>query len=159
MFKKIIKNNKNKKGFGLIELLVVISIIALLSTIAIISLNSAKEKARDAKRIADAKQIQIALDIYFNDKELYPKTTETIILGNGNYSCLNGNGFVTSCDTEPIYIKSIPSAPIPPQDNKYSYASSDGNDYQLSFTLEKVNQNLGAGKNCIATKDKAECVE
>ncbi|MEK7167212.1 MAG: type II secretion system protein [Patescibacteria group bacterium] len=160
-FKKIFKKIfKNKKGFGLIELLIVIAIISLLSTIATVVYSGAKEKARDAKRIADAKQIQTALNIYFNDKELFPITTTTIILGTGNYFCLNGNGFGVSCDTEPIYVKLIPSAPTPPQNNQYTYASVDsGNDYQLSFVLEKINQDLGIGKNCAATKDTITCIE
>ncbi|MEK9129928.1 MAG: type II secretion system protein [Patescibacteria group bacterium] len=152
---------KNDRGFGLIELIVVIAIIGLLSTIAMVVMSGAKEKARDAKRIADAKQIQLALNIYFNDKELYPETIEAITLGEGNFTCLSVNGFELSCLTESlVYIKSIPSAPTPPQDNKYTYVSTDdSNDFQLSFTLEKINQSLGIGKKCVITKTKVECKE
>ncbi|PKL71970.1 hypothetical protein CVV26_03435 [Candidatus Kuenenbacteria bacterium HGW-Kuenenbacteria-1] len=154
----MVKQNNNK-GFGLIELLVVIAIIALLSTIAIVSLNGAKEKARDAKRIADTKQIRTALDMYFNEKELFPIITEIITLGGGDAVCLDKNGFAISCE-EPIYMKPIYPAPFPPLNNKYTYISTNsGNDYQLSFTLEKPNINLGVGINCIATKDKVECKE
>ncbi|MEY4744976.1 MAG: hypothetical protein RL272_921, partial [Candidatus Parcubacteria bacterium] len=48
----------NNKGFTLIELLVVIAIIGLLSTLAVVALNSARQKSRDSKRVADIKQIQ-----------------------------------------------------------------------------------------------------
>jgi prepilin-type N-terminal cleavage/methylation domain-containing protein len=164
MVKIIIKNLitkkiflKNNKGFSLVELLVVISIIVLLSTIAMVSLNSIRQKARDTKRIADAKQISIALDFYFDKKELYPITTTAIILGTKNYSCLSENGFVASCNAELVYMKSIPSAPIPPIENQYTYISNDGNNYQLSFILEKINQNLGPGVNCLVTKEKIQC--
>ncbi|MBI4653042.1 type II secretion system protein [Candidatus Kuenenbacteria bacterium] len=153
------KKLKNNKGFGLIELLVVIGIIALLSTIAMVSLNGAKQKARDAKRIADAKQMQIALDLYFDKKELYPIAITAIILGTANYSCLSENGFVASCNIELVYMKLIPTAPIPPTGNQYTYISSDGNNYQLSFTLEKINQDLGPGVNCSATKIGISCAE
>ncbi|PIW79613.1 MAG: pilus assembly protein, partial [Parcubacteria group bacterium CG_4_8_14_3_um_filter_48_16] len=57
----------NKKGFTLIELLVVIAIIGLLSTLAVVALNNARLKARDAKRIADIKQIQTALELYYTE--------------------------------------------------------------------------------------------
>lgn len=56
-----------QKGFTLIELLVVIAIIGLLASVVLVSLNSARKKARDAKRIADIKQMQKALEFY-NDK-------------------------------------------------------------------------------------------
>ena len=53
----------NQKGFTLIELLVVIAIIGLLSTMAVVSLNSARQKARDAKRVSDVKQISTVLQL------------------------------------------------------------------------------------------------
>jgi prepilin-type N-terminal cleavage/methylation domain-containing protein len=61
-----------KNGFTLIELLVVIAIIGLLASIVLVSLNTARAKARDAKRLSDMHQIQIALAMYYDDKNAYP---------------------------------------------------------------------------------------
>lgn len=59
---------KNKiKGFTLIELLVVIAIIGLLSSVVLASLNTARAKARDARRISDFEQIRNALILYASD--------------------------------------------------------------------------------------------
>lgn len=56
----------HSKGFTLIELLVVIAIIGILSSVVLASLNSARAKSRDARRIADVKQIQTALELYYD---------------------------------------------------------------------------------------------
>ena len=61
-----------RKGFTLIELLVVIAIIGLLATLAVVALNNARQKSRDARRISDIKQIQTALELYYNDEGNYP---------------------------------------------------------------------------------------
>ncbi|MFH1522242.1 MAG: type II secretion system protein [Patescibacteria group bacterium] len=62
-----------KKGFTLIELLVVISIIGLLSSMAVYAINSARVKARDTKRKADLKQIQLAIELFYDATGSYPK--------------------------------------------------------------------------------------
>lgn len=61
-----------EKGFTLIELLVVIAIIGILSSIVLASLNTARRKSRDARRVADFKQLQTAVELYFNDNNAYP---------------------------------------------------------------------------------------
>jgi prepilin-type N-terminal cleavage/methylation domain-containing protein len=52
----------NKRGFTLVELLVVISIIGVLSSTVFASLGSTRTKARDARRMSDIKNIQTALE-------------------------------------------------------------------------------------------------
>jgi type II secretion system protein G len=61
-----------QKGFTLIELLVVIAIIGILSAVVLVSLNSARAKSRDARRLSDIRQIMTALEIYYNDNGAYP---------------------------------------------------------------------------------------
>lgn len=66
---------KNCKGFTLIELLVVIAIIGLLVTLSVISLNNARAKSRDTKRISDLRQIKTAIDLYYDRYNTWPAIT------------------------------------------------------------------------------------
>ncbi len=84
MNKKIKGMFGKNKGFTLIELLVVIAIIGILSSIVLASLNTARVKGRDAKRVADIKQIQTALEMYADSNNgAYP--TGLIALENANF--------------------------------------------------------------------------
>ena len=56
---------KNKKGFSLLELLVVIGIISILLAIVASSYATAQKKARDSRRASDLKTIQQAAEQYY----------------------------------------------------------------------------------------------
>jgi prepilin-type N-terminal cleavage/methylation domain-containing protein len=66
------KSKAKNHGFTLIELLVVIAIIGILSSIVLVSLNSARSKARDVKRIAEIKQLMTALELYYDSNGHFP---------------------------------------------------------------------------------------
>lgn len=129
-----------KKAFTLIELLVVIAIVGVLTAITVIVLQNARAKSRDAKRITDVKQIQTALELYFNDNGSYPTSITSTIATGGT-----------------VYMTTYPTAPIPAdgdcteENNNYTY-SSDGSTYSISFCLGNPNSGLNAGEK-IATRD------
>lgn len=92
--------NKKRKGFTLIELLVVIAIIGILATIVLVSLNTARQKARDARRIGDIRQVALALEMYADDNSAqYPGTDNT-----ESWSAM-------TTALEPTYMTVVPSDP------------------------------------------------
>jgi len=136
---------KSKPAFTLIELLVVIAIIGILTTIAVISLNNARAKARDAKRVADIKQVQTALELFFNDQGRYPTTAEFA----------NGSLYSTSTSGTTTYMAAVPTASNPPDgscttgQNTFAYTGSDdGSSYTISYCLGGATGSLTTGPKC-----------
>ncbi len=66
------QSNKNQTGFTLIELLVVIAIIGLLASVVLISLNSARTKAKVVTAAQTQRQLQKAVELYYDDMGFYP---------------------------------------------------------------------------------------
>jgi prepilin-type N-terminal cleavage/methylation domain-containing protein len=88
----------HRSGFTLIELLVVIAIIGILSSVVLASLNSARQKGRDAKRISDVKQVQLALELYYDANQGYPVAISTTTGAAGN---LAEKGYIAAIPTDP----------------------------------------------------------
>lgn len=61
-----------RRGFTLIELLIVISIIGVLSSIVLASLDSARTRARDARRMADLHSLETAIVLYLVTNGSFP---------------------------------------------------------------------------------------
>lgn len=61
-----------KKGFSLVELLVVITIIAILSVVAYTAVGGQTVKAKNSRRLSDTNTIQQALELYFVKNGSYP---------------------------------------------------------------------------------------
>ena len=121
------------------ELLIVIAIIGLLSTLAVVALGSARVKARDSKRLADLKQLQTALELYYTDQNDYPAGAG-ISLGDAANACLNSTGFQATGCASPY----MGQVPVDPKVGNYTYTLGIGS-YTVNATLEgTVNGLAGA---------------
>lgn len=60
--------------------MVSIAIIAILTALIIVNIASSRAKARDAKRIPDIAQIQLALEQYFTKNGYYPTSVDNYVM-------------------------------------------------------------------------------
>ncbi len=162
-----------RQAFTLLELMVVVAIIAVASTLAIAALNNARQKSRDASRVAAIKQLINGLELYNSNQNSYPVVTAAapgiylntaFASANSNYTaylCLSSGGsgtgitgFGTSCSGT-TYMGQVPVNPTP-NGVQYTYQSTDATNvtacttspcagYLMTFTLEGTAGTLNAG--------------
>jgi len=114
------------------------------------SLDDARARARDSKRISDIKQIMTGLELYYNDNNHYPIATNKVLLGVGNYACLGLDDF-TSSNCDRFIMKKIPTNPGP-ETREYAYQCLDGKNYRLEFGLEIGSGSYSSGAYIADTK-------
>lgn len=128
--------SKNTKGFTVVELMVVVSIIGILSTVTYASFSQAQKKSRIAKRVSDLKQMQVALEYYYAVNKSYPSSGGLL---RSECAAWNSGGTITAAANNmivglvPNYIPKIPSDPrMVVADNSSCYVyRSDGVDYYI----------------------------
>ena len=133
------RNIKKYSAFTFVELMIVVAVIGILMAVAIVSFNGFRSHSRDAKRVADIRQIQSALELYYANNKQYP-------------SSLTAGGQLA--DNSTVYIEKIPSAQVPADgncsdyDNNYFYKVSGSNNsyYKIYFCLGSDIESFKAGE-------------
>lgn len=136
----------------MIELLVVISIIGILSSFAGVSLNSARNKARDALRKADMAQMRTAINLYYDENGKYPicgswddNSPDFGAAVQAGADCYNTILTAALTTAAKPYLAKLPRDPKnltnnPAADPTYVYryvSQADGRRYALVYRLEE----------------------
>jgi prepilin-type N-terminal cleavage/methylation domain-containing protein len=164
----------HKKGFTLIELIIVIALIALLATTVILVINPVKifQEARDSQRIADLGQMNSAMSLmlatssaqpvlgpvaanchqYAVAQDCKPRYTPASTAATAVQSQLvNGTGWV------PVDLGATPAIsawPIDPKNdvtNFYSYAFDAGNTWEFTAKMESTRYKQGGSDDVEST--------
>ncbi|MEO8065638.1 MAG: prepilin-type N-terminal cleavage/methylation domain-containing protein [Candidatus Doudnabacteria bacterium] len=148
-----VPQNKINNGFTLIELLVVIAIIGLLATVVLVALGSARVKARDVKRLGDVRQMQTALELFYDANGFYPRYD-----GGGTVACsgawATNYGGSLPCWTDlqaklSAYISKLPNDPKNPGTSiDYQYETLKSGQGYLMLMLPENLSTIGGGDGC-----------
>ena len=108
-----------KKGFSLIQLLVVLAILGLLSSVVLANMQQVRMKARDAQRMSDMENIQLALRLYKDAKGAYPDCASGMMLREG---VPTPSGCTNNVDTAIApYMQKVPTDPLTSSGTAYKY--------------------------------------
>ena len=119
-------NRKSERGFTLIELIVVTTIMVVLTMVALVSYAAANQKARDGRRMADLQKISLALEMIRQVGQTYP------------------------ADLTPLTPNYLQVMPTDPKGYGYFYNRIDAYHYNLDAHLENLGSTnpVVGGNNC-----------
>lgn len=157
------------KGFTLLELLVVIAIIGILASVVLSSINTARAKARDIRKVADFKQLSTALNLYYDKYGTMPPNqvfNNQVCDGGPNQA--QYDTLMNSLISEG-FISQIPRSPGGGTYCYYNYGSSNNIGALLVTTLEEAPASVSGkipscrpwtpGANwCDQTSTKSYCI-
>ena len=145
---------KFRKGFTLIEMLIVITIIALLASLILVGMGGARAKTRDARRVADLHNIMNGLELYYAKEGEYPVGTYTTIAG--------WTTFKTTLIDAGIGVSRVPDDPLNATTYFYQYGGTT-TDYTLGALLEQddavLKDDIDGTSNSINCVDLVYCVK
>lgn len=143
----------------IIQILAGLLAIGLIGAFAAVEVNAARAQARDAVRLSNVRQVQAAMENYFNQKNAYPPGGEGIALGVLETGCLGEEGFAASC-AGATFLRRVPATVVKGLDGLASCAGEadalcylsirEDSTYRIQFELEGnwPEAGLAKGLNC-----------
>ena len=151
--------NASKRGFTIVELLIVIVIIGILAAITIVAYNGIQERANFSKSQSDLSALNKAIQLYYADNGSYPSSTSTCTNGWCGWDQATDDNFIPGL--VPKYIASTPQLPTSnASNNTYLYSSATGVNFRLMrykadtaglSTVERTNNPLLASPSFSTT--------
>lgn len=144
----------------LAEVLIVGAVIGVIGVFSGYAVMTARAHTRDVTRVAHVREMQMALELYFQNHSTYPVSVEPLALGQALTACLSQEGFGAPCakNGPTPYLMAVPTPPrtglherssCSNVSNAYCYSGS-AEAFHIQFELERGNAVLGLAKgvNC-----------
>lgn len=110
---KTSKQKKNRSGFTIVELLIVIVVIGILAAIVIVAYTGIQGRARDTQRVDDLKTIAKALEVYKINNGAYPNPVSTPNASSWEVST-NGSNVATNFLSALVSPNGVSKIPVDP---------------------------------------------
>jgi len=137
---------KQRDGFTLIEILIVVAIIAILASVVLVGLGPTQQAGRDARRLSDLHEVQTGLELFYNKCGYYPGSAPSGACNNGATS-----GYSTGASPmnaalvdAGLNITTVPEDPSNAGTHVYGYATNgaSASQYVLTTVLENTNNSI-----------------
>ena len=122
------ESKSKQKGYTLVEVLVVVSIIGFISSILLANVVNARKKGRDVNRKANVSQLQKVLELYKANNGAYPGTPGTTVFTQET----------TFCTSVSIYVADACNRFKDPQEGSYVYMQPVDGGYFIGAKFEAV---------------------
>lgn len=121
-------SKKDRHGFTIVELLIVIVVIAILAAISVVAYTGIQQRGRDSQRESDVAVITKALEMYYIDNGRYPAGSGSTTINSGWSTTADASWANLATHLVPKYISSLPGDPVsasgasPLSAGNYNYA-------------------------------------
>lgn len=132
----------NRRGFTIVELLIVIVVIAILAAITVVAYNGIQNRAKDTQTDGSVSQIKKLLEHYMVDNGAYP----SVCAGGDNSGC---NAELLAGALVPTYAAKMPDA-YPTGYGVYQYVRGTGGTTYAIYLRYYGKSNCKTGVNVVA---------
>jgi general secretion pathway protein G len=134
MQKNLKQTKMSRKGFTLIEILIVVAIISILASVVLVGLGPTQQSGRDARRLSDIREVQTGLELYFSKCGFYPGSASC----GGAGTAIDYTNMATALTGSSIGVSTVPNDPTVGKSYWYG-TNAGGTSYVLCTALENAN--------------------
>lgn len=134
-------SHKNKKGFTIVELLIVIVVIGILATLVIVTFTGIQQKARNTQRQTDIAAVQAHVESFYAEFGFYPNAAD---LNDSAFRTNYMKGLDAHALSDPKQANdtgSISATAVSATTYQYSYVVTDKDGNPCTATLETATTN------------------